>query len=334
MSERDARISEIFYYFERHTSISSGRTVGRKIGVVQELMCKKLLLGFPKVKDSIVYDPRVMGRSGATHKVEFVLYQPQEVFLLRPGDAFESSEVEGLALKLLKISAERGTATLRIWLSKSTVKFTTSKDQLVSSKNARNLLEESGLQLKVSSIEGNTVRVSLLRRDSPVATIESKRVGAQRFSASDKLRSGIQTIEKAKQASLTAVDLDLRYNDAALALSGRGPQRPFRTFVILGNGVHWTEHDLSILETYVDYTYLARDCAIIRYAEYIRERAEASNEDFFEKFMSHFKGLTKTPDDDFEVYKEDFEPLRPVGLSDPLQRTLLDQFAPYNVIGA
>lgn len=44
MSERDPRISEIFYYFERHTSITSGRTVGRKIGVVQEIICMSLLL--------------------------------------------------------------------------------------------------------------------------------------------------------------------------------------------------------------------------------------------------------------------------------------------------
>jgi hypothetical protein len=28
---KDARISEIFYYFSEHTGIRSGRTVGRKI---------------------------------------------------------------------------------------------------------------------------------------------------------------------------------------------------------------------------------------------------------------------------------------------------------------
>lgn len=36
--ERDPRISEIFYYFEEHTDIASGRTVGRKIGVIQEII--------------------------------------------------------------------------------------------------------------------------------------------------------------------------------------------------------------------------------------------------------------------------------------------------------
>lgn len=331
MSERDARISDIFYYFERHTSISSGRTVGRKIGVVQELLCKKLLLSFPQVKDSIVYEPRVTGRSGATHKVEFVLYQPLEVFELRLGNKVESSTFGGLALMLIRVNEEQTAATFRIFLSGSTAQCTTPVDRLVTSKNARILLEKAKVQLKVSIINDDIVRLSLLRLDSPIATIESKRVGAQRFSSSDKLGSGIQTIEKAKQASLTAVDFDLRYNETALALSGRVPQRSFRSFVILGNGVHWTEHDLSILDTYVDYTYLVRDSAIIRYADYVRGIAEAANEDFFETFMSHFKGLTTTPEDNFEVGEDDFKPLRPLGLYEPLQQTLLAQFGSYPI---
>ena len=40
---RDQRISDIFYYFEALTTLTSGRTVGRKIGVVQEIILRKYL---------------------------------------------------------------------------------------------------------------------------------------------------------------------------------------------------------------------------------------------------------------------------------------------------
>lgn len=333
MSERDERISEIFYYFEPYTSLVSGRTVGRKIGVVQELLCKKLLLGFPQVEDSIIYDPKVLGRSGATHKVEFVFFQPREVLRLCPGDSAESTQTEGLTLEVVRVKEDHSAATLRISLQGRTAQCTSEVDRPVSSKNARAILEDSGLQLKVSSISEDVVRLSVLQLAAPIATIESKRVGAQRFSGSEKLGSGIQTIEKAKQASLVAVDFDLKYNESALALSTPESHRPFRSFVILGNGVHWTEHDLSILSTYVDYTYLVKDSAIIRYAEYIRGLAEETDEDFMEHFMAHFMGLSNTPPDDFEVFEEDFVPVRPVGLSDSLQKTLLAQFDSYPVIG-
>jgi hypothetical protein len=58
--------------------------------------------------------------------------------------------------------------------------------------------------------------VSVLDSEVPLASLESKRVGAQRFSGSDALGSGIQTIEKAKQTSLVAIDFDLQFNETML----------------------------------------------------------------------------------------------------------------------
>jgi hypothetical protein len=66
MSARDPRISEIFYYFESHTDIATGRTVGRKIGVIQEIIIKKFLLTEPSIRDCLIYEPRLRGKSGAT----------------------------------------------------------------------------------------------------------------------------------------------------------------------------------------------------------------------------------------------------------------------------
>lgn len=281
MEERDTRISEIFYYFEEHTSITSGRTVGRKIGVVQELMCKKLLLGSEAVRDSIIYEPKIAGRSGATHKVEFVLFQPLEVLNIAVGQELDSAQVQGLSLSVSRVDPVRRTVAITVTYIDQKVRCTVAEDRAVATRRPRQLLESGQLQIKAWINNDQSVRLSILNLSAPIASIESKRVGAQRFSNTDQLGSGIQTIEKAKQASLVAVDFDLRYNGTAMALSGRQADRSYRSFVILGNGVHWTAHDLSVLDTYVDYAYLVQDSAIIRYAEYVREKAVVTGEDFF-----------------------------------------------------
>jgi hypothetical protein len=333
LQERDPRISEIFYYFERHTSISSGRTVGRKIGVIQELMCKRLLLNSELIRDSVIYEPRIRGFSGATHKVEFVLFQPLEVVELEAGQQLDSTEVEGLSLSISKVNSERKSAAITLSYAGRKARCTVSTDKIITSKNPRHLLEQDDLQIKVWIRDDQSVRISILNLANPVASIESKRVGAQRFSGTEKLGSGIQTIEKAKQASLVAVDFDLKYNGTAMAIGGRDAARPYRSFVILGNGVHWTEHDLAVLDTYVDYTYLVRDSAIVRYAEHVRQKATLAGEDFFPYFMAYFKGLTNTVADDFEVRDSDFVSVRPNNTT-ALQDVLKRQFVSYPVNGA
>lgn len=331
MDGRDARISEIFYYFEKHTSISTGRTVGRKIGVVQELMCKKLLLSSPRIRDGVIYEPRIPGRSGATHKVEFVVFQPLEAFNVAVGGRADSARVDGLSVLVSKVNPAREKVSLTISHAGRKAGCTVDEGRSVNSKVPKEMLESEKLQIKVWINEDQSARIAILDLSAPIASIESKRVGAQRFAATEKLGGGIQTIEKAKQASLVAVDFDLLYNETAMALGGRDAERNYRSFVILGNGVHWTAHDLSILDTYVDCTYLVQDSSIIRYADYVRREADSKGEDFFPYFMSYFKGLTTTEGDGFDVRSSDFVPLRPQD-GPSLKEALLGQFADYPVI--
>jgi len=170
---------------------------------------------------------------------------------------------------------------------------------------------------------GETVDIDVIDTSRLLASLESKRVGAQRFSGSDKLGSGIQTIEKAKQASLVAIDLDLGHNNNVKPLEPPGTQKQLLSFVALGNGVHWTDKDKAILGTYVDYTFLVRDAGIIDYASYVQEQA-GEEDDPLEVFMSYFKGLTKQPDDDFAVSDDDFEIIVPEDETRSLRGVLLD----------
>lgn len=322
---KDPRISEIFYYFEQHTTISSGRTVGRKIGTVQEILVRKLLQTDRRVLRSVVYEPRVQGKSRATHKVEFVFFQPLEARVLGEKQSARFDALTDLAVKIEKApaSVHASRCKLTIRLGSEECKANVPVD------TAYHFSDRLPLALTASFVRDGVAEVSLLDMSAPVASIESKRVGAQRFADSDKLGSGIQTIEKAKQASLVAIDFDLRFNDGLMCQTGNGP-RKFKSIVALGNGVHWTDHDLAILETFVDNTYLVRDSVIIRYAEYVRAKAESEGKEFFSYFMGYFNGMTKTPPDDFVVTEDDFEPMRPVS-ADSLLRVVGNQIQPYNV---
>ena len=288
---KDERISEIFYYFSEHTNIESGRTVGRKIGTVQEILVRKFLLTDPRVMRSIVYEPRVQGRSRATHKVEFVFYQPLEAVAVAQGGTANFEAFTGL-----HVTVERAPVANHGSYAKVTLAFADERGACLRLpvSNVHQLPDRDGRKygITVSLPRPNVTEVCLLDMTSPVASIESKRVGAQRFKDSDKLGAGIQTIEKAKQASLVAVDFDLRFNDTLLCQSSPPGPRKYKSIVALGNGVHWTDHDLAVLETYVDHTYLVRDEAIIRYAEYIRGLALTAGEDFFSVFMSYFIVMT------------------------------------------
>lgn len=283
---RDPRISDIFYYFEQHTNISSGRTVGRKIGVVQEILCKKLLLQSATIRDCIIYEPKMPGISGATHKVEFVLLQPVNAIELSIGASYSPSP--GFSIKAGTADPYAKSAKLQLTVGTKKTNTTVLEGRVIK-------VPDTALHIKIMDIDAKRIRMTVLDDSSPVASIESKRVGAQRFSGSDKLGSGIQTIEKAKQASLVAIDFDLKYNKKLLVQNPAKTGRSFRSFVVLGNGVHWTNHDLAVLETYVDYTYLATDAAVIRYADFVRVLADNQKADFFKFFMAYFNGMTKTP---------------------------------------
>lgn len=318
----DPRISEIFYYFEQHTNIASGRTVGRKIGVVQEILCKKLLTTSPSICDCILYEPKMPGLSGATHKIEFVLFQPMTVIELSIGKSY--SDVPGIKISVTGCEEVTGIARLTITGSSGKAKKATVAAGMAIK------VEDAAIVFKVVNVTSTHVRLSVLDLLRPVASIESKRVGAQRFSGTEKLGSGIQTIEKAKQTSLVAIDLDLKNNKTILCQTPAGVDRTFRSFVILGNGVHWTNHDLAILGTYVDYSYLASDAGIVRYADFVKDIATQKGVNFFEFFMEYFQGMTIMPADSFAVTDADFVAMRPTNAG-PLLKAVEKQIQPYQV---
>ena len=316
-SGRDPRISEIFYFFEALTTITSGRTVGRKIGVVQEVILKKYLEVDDALRRRMYLENLLEGESGASHKVEFSWYATQAV-----GEVMVGEEIPGTD-GLRVIAIDETNEKIRIdgpWAGNAVSLAAARPASQVA--RLKEHLRDRSQDLRVTSLTSESVGFDLIDKVALLASLESKRVGAQRFSSSDALGAGIQTIEKAKQASLVAIDLDLKHNRQVKPLGSATKEKQLLSFVALGNGVHWTTKDKAVLGTYVDYTFLVKDAGIIRYAEFVRELAGDDVEDFLEVFMSYFAGMTKQQPDDFEVFDDDFEIVVPEDETRPLRQVL------------
>lgn len=330
-SEYDPRISKIYYYFAQFTTIENGRTAGRKIGVVQEIIVRKYLLQSLRLADAVLYEYQLPGFSGAFHKVEFVFVQPVKAIEFTSGQSYNLGN-----LTFTLISANNNRAKFRIQGSGQILQSGFALHYGASNTRVRQLFQSAGLGVKLSAVETGRARLSILNMRDVRASVESKRVGAQRFSNSEALGSGIQTIEKAKQAALVAIDADLMFNQTikAYAVASPNTPRPYKSVVVLGNGVHWTTNDRQILGTYVDYTFLIPDSTILRYAEFVRELAEQAGQPFFEFFMTYFQGMTKTTPDAFTVDAADFQIVRPEDETHSLIEILENQISNYPIEAA
>lgn len=310
---RDDRISEIFYFFEKLTTLESGRTIGRKIGVVQETLIRKYLEQDEAIRRRMYLEQGLEGASGAAHKVEFSFHPLKTHAGLNRGDEIPGTD----GVVLAEVSPE--VETLRLVVSGGKPELAGIGRPLPGRGMVRAHINDRKIDIRIIEIGTDGVTVDVVDRSRLLASIESKRVGAQRFSGSSKLGAGIQTIEKAKQASLVAIDLDLKHNGSIKPLQDSNGSKQLISIVALGNGVHWTPKDKAVLGTYVDFTWLVRDEAIIRYAEFVRDLA-GEDVDFISFFSDYFVGMTKQKPDDFEVVHSDFSIITPAGE----QRNFLD----------
>jgi hypothetical protein len=320
--QRDGRISEIFYYFEDLTTLESGRTVGRKIGVVQEILLRKYLEQSDALKRRMYLEQSLTGISGAAHKVEFSWYKISQR-VAHSGGVITATVGSGLVeIEIVSIDSDLGFVKLQASTGATTTVGLDRKP--IPKAGAFGLyLSAMKIDLRFMEIVDGQAYIDVVDKTALIASLESKRVGAQRFSGSNKLGAGIQTIEKAKQASLVAIDLDIAYNGTVKPLGSPSGEKQLLSFVALGNGVHWNTKDKAVLGTFVDFTFLVKDAGIIRYADYVQEKAPEGS-DRIQWFMDYFQGMTKQKYDDFQVTDSDFSIIVPEDEERSLLRILED----------
>jgi hypothetical protein len=228
--------------------------------------------------------------------VEFVVY----ALLDRIGSTGSTAR-DGLYIEVVDINADNASLRWRVG-ERSKLRRTTLKSRARIPKPLAHELRERSIMLLLPS---GSNAVSLLDTSDVLASIESKRVGAQIFMGSDRLGAGIQTIEKAKQTSLVAIDADLNFNRVIRPILLRDAVDPesrrYISVVILGNGVHWTTNDHNILRTFVDHTYLVNDNAMIDYGRFVEALAKKAGKPVGRYFMDYFVGMTKARKDEFMV---------------------------------
>lgn len=324
---KDPAVSDIFYYFEQFSTLQTGRTIGRKIGVMQEIMLRKYLMQSPAVSERILLEHSIKGHSGAMHKLEFLICNLSDRLRLTLNQPIQYG---GIELQLTSTQGDTAKIAAR-WLDEGRAVKRASEVRLGSSFTSRALLlrfAREGLVARLTKIAPDEVEVSLLDPSTPLLTVESKRVGAQRFAASDKLGAGIQTIEKAKQAALVAIDADLQFNGTVKPQAVPQQARRYLSVVVLGNGIHWESKSRKVLSTYIDHVYQVPDASIIRYCDYVRELALQAGEDFLPFYMKYFLGMTVMGDDAFTVSDSDFVSIQ--GDSKPLLAVVEEHIAQAN----
>ena len=276
-----------------------GHVLGRKIGVMQEIIVWKLLRSSNLIKERVLGEVWVEGKSSAEHKVEFGIFS--KIFSEKVASN-ESYDLETLGFNL-KIK-DIGSNFVRINvpnLTDKNCKINFSELNGVGlKKNYRNFFNEKNIRIKAFKIKGDHVQLVVLNLSDPLVHIESKRVGVEETKG--KLLPAPQTIEKAKQTSLVAIDLRRKYGGVWKYNREIGR---FISIAVLGNGVHWKKKDMAILSEYVDYVYKIKDEAIIRYINWILDkRSESDNRKKI--LLKYFKGTKSTPLDEFEVFIDDF----------------------------
>ncbi len=324
---QNPQISSIFYYFESVSTLANGRSLGRKIGVMQEVLLRKYLMQSPLLAERLFIERSLHGFSKATHKMEFLVARVVDRIKLRAATPYLYGGIEMHFIKLKDQGAEvelRWEDADKIIKCKALMAFNESWKQKV----ALLRFDREGVVVRLVKWTEDEIEIVLLEHKTPLAAIESKRVGAQRFSATDQLGAGIQTIEKAKQAALVAIDADLKWNKSLKAFGSADIARPYLSVVVLGNGVHWEAKSRHVLTTYVDQVFLVHDSTIIRYCEFVKEKSQAAGKDFLPFYMSYFPGLTKMQEDGFNVSDADFHSL--TGEKRPLLEVLESHIKQFN----
>lgn len=320
-------ISPLYYFYRDLLGVTAGagRTAGRKIGVVQEVVVRKLLERSPTINERMLFERFLPGFSGAGHKVEFMFYG-----MLARLSASETFVNDGLYIQYVE-ATDAGAKLL--WRVGRTDKWRRAvlKPRATVSTALGTALAQRGIGVLLPN--GEAV-ISILDLNDVLASVESKRVGAQIFVGSTKLGSGIQTIEKAKQTSLVAIDADLKFNKVVRPILLRDKVDPERrryiSVVALGNGVHWTTNDHNVLKTFVDHTYLVHDDVMMGYGEYVRKLAVRANEDIPKFFMNYFDGMTKAKPDGFTVKERDLAVIEPADDKRSLTKVLEQHIEKHN----
>lgn len=269
-----------------------GHQIGRKVGDMLEILTMGVVYQNPELKRHLNTEGKLEGFTSAGHKVEFGFFNnPQRkdglfgaieckcvgveetknsqtaskhIKNLRPNEFFELSFAYDwmqnpfkVKIKLLSITNNIATIAITNTQDNRTQQITVSTDD-----NIKFIVDENEVFLNTTPHGNMLTEIPNIIRGCKTIKIESITNASAKFTLWDCL-TGPQTIEKAKQASLVAMDLRKKI-DGHWGKEEVAPDKKSMTFIhVLCEFSHWEEKSRNVIKTCIDHNLVVPDEILI-----------------------------------------------------------------------
>lgn len=326
-------LSNVYKFIDKYGIM--GHQIGRKVGDMLELICLGKIHKDKELLKRLKIEPKVVGETTAGHKVEFALYNLDNENTIDEDKIFGIIECKKVGVEVTKNSKTKNRPlevavnnkleiSIRAnWMTKN-INLDLNIDKIENSKAFVSIKDDKKYKKSMELKQGDKIKIAIDESGkfyvvSPTQNLYSEVNGIMRICKiytveriiNDKVYirildclTGPQTIEKAKQASLVAMDLRKKVDNKWGKDDLKESEKTVKSILVISEFSHWEEKSRNVIRKCIDYNIIVPDKVII---EAIKLFEEKVNGNFWEK-------ITKTSfqnDDDikeliFEII-EDFD---------------------------
>jgi hypothetical protein len=267
-----------------------GHQIGRKIGDMLEILTMGAVYNDPELVERLDTEGKLEGFTSAGHKVEFGFYndlrKKQGLFgaieCKCVGVEETTSGKNNKHVRLLKLNEEFSLSFSNKWLTNSISclfkvieqKTTSVTVQAIYGSQSKNFEITVGQSFKVALDEDETVHIvtpgSDMLKEVPkamrvckVAKLTKIENNTNKFELFD-LLTGPQTIEKAKQASLVAMDLRRKIDGFWGKEDVTDDKRTMSFILVMCEFSHWEIKSRNVIQTCIDHNLIMPDIVLIK----------------------------------------------------------------------
>ena len=271
-----------------------GHQIGRKIGDMLELITMAGIYRCPELKKHLVVECELEGETTAKHKVEFGFFSdPKKEAGLFGAVECKCVGVEETNKKTYNVSAESSfeISISGHWMSKkSTVEISvvscdkgaaTLKIKQSGSDHADIIVMKPNSSIKIAVDENekllHTTPNGNISKELPGIIRECRTVKLDKIDKNRchfsvyKCLAGPQTIEKAKQASLVAMDLRKRIDGEWEKIAEESPGRRMHFIHVISEFPHWEGKSRAVVTRLIDQNIVVPDAVLVRAFEVFEE---------------------------------------------------------------
>lgn len=275
-------ISHVYRYIEQFGAM--GHQAGRKIGDMLELVTLGILYKNQELSKHLLIEPKLEGFTTAGHKVEFGLFEDKSNMDTLFGSIECKKvgvEVSSKSKKVIEYNSTKPFVFSNKWLSNRILiklKYASLNDTTVNLEvyNDTDLVNSFNLTIgdtikfvlteneDIYILSNETLFESTTDNIRVCKYIQLKKITPEKITLEiSNCLTGPQTIEKAKQASLVAMDLRKKIDGHWGTEDVDFENRKMTSILVLTEFSHWEEKSLNVIKTCLDYNLVVPDEVII-----------------------------------------------------------------------